>query len=472
MIGKTFNVSLRSAHSQENLLRIYSKRLSSKMSKQRRTPDENSISGEFQVKQFFLFQTIFGQTFLNGFYDNFCQTKSNPLESRSLLSWLMLILSIGYEIIGIVSVMRLHFIFESYSFFEAFYVSSNEKSMMKFIFNLATTSLKVEYFISKITLIFYSKRIIRLLKTIAKDVQLKPAFVIQCRLVYLFLILTISIASYVIFEFIESIEKDQISVFLYVFCALFYGFNKYSIAILMMLFSIMIKQRLNDLQKRISDFENYGHMISEINYLRNKINEFNSIVMPSALVKIFSNSILISATICSIEDLYSLKKTTIISLIPNLLMIILFTADLFSGYSSSQTMLDCMERLIFRVQELISWQSIARKKLRNSDFKHSHGNHNLQHRQWAQSIYQGPITFTKMNPPSSASSINDRIDTNLIGANFRLIDENEFRCLEQISSMRKSFAYNILNIFSLNYSTLMITFGHIISYSILLIQTK
>ncbi|KPM04146.1 hypothetical protein QR98_0025880 [Sarcoptes scabiei] len=116
---------------------------------------------------------------------------------------------------------------------------------MKFIFNLATTSLKVEYFISKITLIFYSKRIIRLLKTIAKDVQLKPAFVIQCRLVYLFLILTISIASYVIFEFIESIEKDQISAFLYVFCALFYGFNKYSIAILMMLFSIMIKQRLN-----------------------------------------------------------------------------------------------------------------------------------------------------------------------------------------------------------------------------------
>lgn len=191
--------------------------------------------------------------------------------------------------------------------------------------------------------------------------------------------------------------------------------------------------------------KNYINVLCTILELKEQFDKLNQMLSICMFVKIFTNGIILSASLFIIMEQY-------ISSMPDQVVMLLSVLDGGEVFLevliccwSSQAIINQMESLITAIEENITIKMIKEMgaELKLNKFYNS-------------------VDRTNVQEIKSIENTND----------LKMADNIKCNCLQRIGAMKQSFCFTVLNMFSLHNTALLQFIGNVISYAILLIQTK
>lgn len=409
-----------------------------------------------------LFQTFLGTTYRGSYFHYFSHSKFN----HKCLKWL----SCLYEMItfiGILLFMRNTF---DNSIFQSMFNYTNKTYTMIFVFKLTGFCLLLEQIVMKFMTLFHGYSIVGVVYKIAKNSHWKKRY--DCRFMYLYASFQLSI-NIIGFLLITNYVGHSINMKIaYVAGAIIFGTSKLSVATIHSFVSVLINHRIQgififiknfqflineifhtDWKNRFHQYQNYSKLLREIIEQRNHLKELNQRLSLIMFVKVIVNSIELASLICFIEDMYSTGQDSVI--IMAIFCFLLSTwFELFIVCTSSQSIQDQMNDFIQYIQDCIAIMSdnnemiISSLSIDNQNNNNGNNDDNGNDNQTKTTNHQQHIV------------------------NNRRYNDDDYRCLDQIQRLEKNFNFNVMGFIVLCNVTLLTILGNVLSFAILLIQTK
>lgn len=179
---------------------------------------------------------------------------------------------------------------------------------------------------------------------------------------------------------------------------------------------------------------NFAAVLKSLLELKEEFDQLNRYLSIATFLKTMINGITISASVFLILEQHILPKMDNILWTVSVNNIIMILLDITLSCWSSQIIINEINGLIESVEKRITIDLIKNRMKRRP-----------------------------LNPIGIIEKKNNDL---------KLIDDIEYLGLNRLNAMKKSFRFNVLDMFSLNHTTILHFMGSVVSYSILLVQTK